>query len=67
MIADYFDVDVSFFNEPFPEPPIREDEPSPIGIRVITQEESELLAMIQKLNDREKKAIIRLVEDLCEQ
>lgn len=68
MIADYFDVSVDFFSEPFPEAPIKEDdEPSPIGIRVITQEEADLLAKIQRLNDREKRAVIRLVEELCEQ
>lgn len=64
-LAKYFGVDVGFFDEPFPEAPIL-DEPR-YGVRVITQEESDLLLKIQKLSNRERRAIIHLVEELCEQ
>lgn len=68
LIADYFGVDVSFFDDPFPEAPVREEEPRrDIGVRVITQEESDLLAKLSLLSERERNAVIRLVEDLCEQ
>lgn len=63
-LAKYFGVDVSFFDEAFPEAPIPE-EPR-FGVRVITQEESDLLLKIQKLTAKEKRAVLRLVEELCE-
>jgi len=62
-IADYFGVDVSFFDQPFPEPPDLE-EPRFIPVHVITSEESQLLHMYSKLTETEKAAVFTLIEML---
>lgn len=63
-IADYFGVDVSFFDEPFPEAPLPE-EPKYIPVQVITSEESQMLMMYGKLTEQEKAAVFTLIEMLA--
>lgn len=62
-IADYFGVDVSFFDEPFPEAPLPE-EPKYIPVQVITSEESQMLTLYGKLTEQEKAAVFTLIEML---
>ena len=61
-IADYFDVDVSFFSEPFPEPPI--EEPQMIPVHVITMDEAEMLTKMKKLSDSDREFVMRIVDAL---
>lgn len=61
-IADYFDVDVSFFDAPFPAPPI--EQPKMIPVRVITQEEDLILTYLAKLTDKERNAVLQLIREL---
>lgn len=61
-LADYFDVPVSMFDEPFPEPPIQE--PKYIPVHVITAEQDMILRMIERLTEKEKNAVIALIKEL---
>lgn len=61
-LADYFGVDVSFFDSPFPEPPIQQ--PQMIPVRVITQEEDAIISMMSKLSEKERNAVILLIKEL---
>lgn len=63
-IADYFKVDVQMFYEDFPEAPLYV--PKSIPVQVITQEENELLSLIQKLPPKVKKALIALVREMVQ-
>lgn len=61
-VADYFGVDVTFFDEPFPEPPI--EEPQMIPVHVITMEEAEMLTKMKKLSDSDREFVMRIVDAL---
>jgi len=63
-LADYFGEDVSFFDQPFPEPPDLE-EPRFIPVHVITSEESQLLHLYSKLTEKEKVAVFTMIEMLA--
>lgn len=63
VLADYFGVSVTMFDEEFPEPPI--DEPKYIPVHVITAEQDMILRMIEGLTDKERNAVIALIKGLA--
>lgn len=62
-IADYFGVDVSFFDHPFPEAPI--SEPSSIPVHVITMEEATIISKLQQLSDGDREFVLRIIDTLA--
>lgn len=65
MLAEYFGVDISIFDNEFPEPPIPTEPPAMIPCHVITADESALLMMMTKLNEKERTAVYNLVKELA--
>lgn len=61
-IADYFGVPVSMFYENIQETPTYEQKQIPI--HVITVEESEILALLSKLTEKERSAVVNLIREL---
>ena len=59
-VADYFGVDVSWFDQPFPEAPT----PEPIPVHVITTEEAMLLQKLKTLSDGDREFVMRIIETL---
>lgn len=59
-VADYFGVDVSWFDQPFPEAPT----PEPIPVHVITTEEAMILQKLKTLSDGDREFVLRIIETL---
>lgn len=59
-VADYFGVDVSWFDNPFPEPP----PPETMPVHVITMEEATILAKLKTLSDGDREFVLRIIETL---
>ena len=61
-VADYFDVDVSFFDKPFEEAPLKMTDAIPV--QVITTEELRMLSAMNKLSDGDREFVMRIIESL---